>query len=330
VLAEHDKIVQEVNQRNQRLNASERRDDEYMEMISEYSMEPTKSFNQNGAHTLFQEVFKVLIGTACKLFKEQQKYMEMFRTLSLNALNQKNHKESQKLKTMVDEMLSHFANIIKDFRYYDKYLIIENDPWTVQKICKLSVLERTYFQIFHDQLTQILPVSKEFQSQVKLSLYHRMKQWFTDRYKVDEQGRIEVKSFLTLDHIILIFGLLQSPHQRLKLRNVFQVAVQNNMQPEARTVKYLNIADKYQGESHFQHQEVKNISNNKENLIHRIVLNEWRYVEYYVQETLDYCKKSRILTEAEIKELKVTRVERLQSAAPENGRAPYMKSNSYS
>ena len=33
---------------------------------------------------------------------------------------------------------------------------------------------------------------------------------------------------------------------------------------------------------------------------------------------------------AEIKELKVTRVERLQSAALENGRAPYMKSNSYS
>jgi hemerythrin len=224
-MAEHDKIVQEVNQRNQRLNASERRDDEYMEMISEFSMEPTKAFNQNGAHTLFQEVFKVLIGTACKLHKEHEKCIEMCRTLSLNAAQQKKHEESRKLKRMVDEMLSHFANIIKDFRYYDKYLLIEADPWTVQKICKLSVLERTYFQIFHDQLTQILPVSKDFQSQVKLSLYHRMKQWFTDRYNVDDQGKIEVRSFLTLDHVILIFGLLQSPHQRLKLRNVFQVAV---------------------------------------------------------------------------------------------------------
>ena len=45
VMAEHEKIVQQVIERNQRLNASERRDDEYMEMISEYSMEPTKSFN---------------------------------------------------------------------------------------------------------------------------------------------------------------------------------------------------------------------------------------------------------------------------------------------
>lgn len=51
-------------------------------------------------------------------------------------------------------------------------------------------------------------MSKDFQSQVKLSLYHRMKQWFTDRYNVDDQGKIEVKSFLTLDHVILIFGLL--------------------------------------------------------------------------------------------------------------------------
>jgi len=113
-------------------------------------MEPTNSFNQSGAHTLFQEIFKLLIGNACKLFKEQEQYMEMFRTLSLNAINQKKHKESQKLKKMVDEMLSHFANIIKDFRYYDKHLIIENDPWTVQKICKLGVLERTYFNIFKD------------------------------------------------------------------------------------------------------------------------------------------------------------------------------------
>mgnify|MGYP001430242272 CR=1 FL=1 len=94
VLEEHEKIVQEVNLRNQRLNASERRDDEYMEMISEYSMEPTTSFNQNGAHSMFQEVFRVLIGMACKLFKEQEKYLEMFRTLSLNDVNKKRHKES--------------------------------------------------------------------------------------------------------------------------------------------------------------------------------------------------------------------------------------------
>ena len=86
----------------------------------------------------------------------------MFRNLSLNEINKKKHKESQKLKSMVDEMLNHFANIIKDFRYYDRYLLIESDPWTVQKICKLSVMDPTYFKIFHDELTQNLPVSKEF------------------------------------------------------------------------------------------------------------------------------------------------------------------------
>ena len=149
-MAEHEKIVQEVNLRNQRLNASERRDDEYMEMISDYSMEPTSSFNQNGAHLLFQEVFRLLIGMACKLYKEQERYLEMFRTLSLNEVNQKRHKESQKLKSMIDEMLLNFSNIVKDFRYYDKYLLIESHTWTVQKICKLSVMEHTYFQIFHD------------------------------------------------------------------------------------------------------------------------------------------------------------------------------------
>ena len=102
------------------------------------------------------------------------------------------------------------------------------------------------------------------------------------------------------------------------------------MQPEARTLKYFNIADKYDGKAHFQHQEIKNIANNKENLIHRIVLNEWRYVEYYVQEALNYCKKSRILTEAEIKELRLTRVERFQKADPQSSRSPYLASNSYS
>lgn len=65
-------------------------------------------------------------------------------------------------------------------------------------------------------------------------------------------------------------------------------------------------------------------------MIHRVVLNEWKYVEYYVQETLDYCKKSRILTEEEIKQLKVTRVEGLKKEMAERGGVTYMKSNSYS
>lgn len=145
-------------------------------------------------------------------------------------------------------------------------------------------------------------------------MFHRLKKWFTDRYTDTEDGMIEVKNFLSLDHIILIFGLLQSPHQRLKLSNVFQVAVQNNLQPELKTVKYFNIADKYNGQVHFQNTEVKNISNHKENMIHRIVLNEWRYVEYYVQETLNYCKNAKILTPEEIKQLKVTRVQKHKSA----------------
>ena len=85
------------------------------------------------------------------------------------------------------------------------------------------------------------------------------------------------------------------------------------MLPEAKALKYFNIDGKFGGKEHYQHQEIQNISNNKENIIHRIVLNEWRYVEYYVQETLNYCRKSRILSEEEIRKLKVTRVQRYKS-----------------
>ena len=257
----------------------------------------------------------------------------MCRVLSLDDMVKQQRKEqSRLLKSLVDEIISHFSYIIKDFRYYDQYLLIESDAWTVQKICKLSILDRTYFKIFREQLTQILPVSKEFQAQVKLSLFHRLKKWFTDRHTETADGKIEVKNFLSLDHVILIFGLLQSPHQRLKLRNVFQVAVQNNLQPELKTLKYFNIADKYDGKEHYQNQEIKNISNQKENIIHRIVLNEWRYVEYYVQETLNYCKNAKILTADEIKALKTTRVEkyykRCEVEEQEGGHFP--STNSYS
>lgn len=125
-----------------------------MELMSDYSMEPTQSFNQSGAHSLFTEIFRVLLGTACKLFKLQEKYLDMCRVLTLDDMIKQQRKEQTKLlKSIVDEIISHFAYIIKDFRYYDQYLLIESDAWTVQKICKLSIMDRTYFQIFKEQLT---------------------------------------------------------------------------------------------------------------------------------------------------------------------------------
>ena len=125
-----------------------------MELMSDYSMEPTQSFNQSGAHSLFTDIFRVLLGTACKLFKLQEKYLDMCRVLTLDDMIKQQRKEQTKLLTsIVDEIISHFAYIIKDFRYYDQYLLIESDAWTVQKICKLSIMDRTYFQIFKEQLT---------------------------------------------------------------------------------------------------------------------------------------------------------------------------------
>jgi hypothetical protein len=56
--------------------------------------------------------------------------------------------------------------------------------------------------------------------------------------------------------------------------------------------------------------ETNNNVLNKEKKIMQIALNQWNFIDYYINQTLDYCKKSQIMTQIEIDELKITRIEK--------------------
>ena len=50
----------------------------------------------------------------------------------------------------------------------------------------------------------------------------------------------------------------------------------------------------------------------KENQIMRVVLNDWKLIDYYIDQTLDYCKRSHILSNYEIEHLKIDRIDKYQ------------------
>jgi hypothetical protein len=56
--------------------------------------------------------------------------------------------------------------------------------------------------------------------------------------------------------------------------------------------------------------ETNNNILNKEKNIMQIALNQWNFIDYYINQTLDYCKKSQIMSQIEIDELKITRIEK--------------------
>ena len=41
-------------------------------------------------------------------------------------------------------------------------------------------------------------------------------------------------------------------------------------------------------------------------------MNNWGFIDYYVDQTLDYCKRSCILSKTEIDELKISRIKKHQ------------------
>ena len=43
-------------------------------------------------------------------------------------------------------------------------------------------------------------------------------------------------------------------------------------------------------------------------------MNDWNFIDYYVEQTLDYCKRSRIMTQEEIDELRITRIQKHKGA----------------
>ena len=60
--------------------------------------------------------------------------------------------------------------------------------------------------------------------------------------------------------------------------------------------------------------ETNNNVLNKEKKIMQIALNQWNFIDYYINQTLDYCKKSQIMTQIEIDELKITRIEKYKKS----------------
>lgn len=51
------------------------------------------------------------------------------------------------------------------------------------------------------------------------------------------------------------------------------------------------------------------INSIKENMIHRIAFREWKFVEYYLSEVLNYCKLSEMLDDHSANKLKISRIE---------------------
>ena len=48
----------------------------------------------------------------------------------------------------------------------------------------------------------------------------------------------------------------------------------------------------------------------------RVVLNDWKLIDYYIDQTLDYCRRSHILSEYEISHLKIERIAKHQGKKP--------------
>lgn len=105
----------------------------------------------------------------------------------------------------------------------------------------------------------------------------------------------------------MIFGMLLAPQQKMKIKSVYQVALQSSLPPISYTPKWHQF---YETEEAFE-TRLKKDQRNKENQIMRIIVNQWDYVQYYVDWTLNYCKNANILSQLEIETLRTTRLEKL-------------------
>jgi hypothetical protein len=115
--------------------------------------------------------------------------------------------------------LHHFVRILSEFRIYDKIQIIENDTYVINKILKLSIMNKTYFQIF-DKLLEDIIFIPDICKIVKVSIYPRITTWFKN---------LSANQFFEKREVLLIFGLLLASHPKLNLYNVYEVAIRNNL-----------------------------------------------------------------------------------------------------
>jgi len=55
----------------------------------------------------------------------------------------------------------------------------------------------------------------------------------------------------------------------------------------------------------------------KENQIMRLVLNDWNYLEFYIEQTINYCQRSKIMSQNEIDEVSETRIDPISKQFPD-------------
>ena len=67
----------------------------------------------------------------------------------------------------------------------------------------------------------------------------------------------------------------------------------------------------------------------KEYQLSRVVLdvNQWNFLDYYVRQTLDYCRRSKILNDNEIAGFRTTRIEKYKTT--KEGQRPWVKFQSF-
>jgi len=70
-----------------------------------------------------------------------------------------------------------------------------------------------------------------------------------------------------------------------------------------RSFKYYNLCSEEEELALDMKRSLTSNPSARENQISRIVLNDWKFLEYYVEQTLDYCRRSNMLTSFEIDDI---------------------------
>ena len=108
----------------------------------------------------------------------------------------------KKRKRIIDAITHHFVQRLDQLRSYDKTQVIETDAYVINKILKLSIMDRKYFQLF-DKILEEIAFIPDIQKAVKLSLFSRITKWFKG---------LDESEFLSKKQILVLFGLLLTPH----------------------------------------------------------------------------------------------------------------------
>lgn len=77
----------------------------------------------------------------------------------------------------------------------------------------------------------------------------------------------------------------------MQINNVFEVAISSNMSPQLLSTKFIKFGNQEKENFKF-HEDLEMINSIKENMIHRIAYRDWKFVEYYLSEVINYCRLS--------------------------------------